>query len=92
MMMAALQQFLRLDLTRVNMHKVFIALMFTLPAMIVFIYAGNVNFVIGLILSVGNSIGAWWAAKLSVKKGEKFIKYFLAVAIVVISLKLFGIY
>jgi hypothetical protein len=92
MMMAALQQFLRLDLIRVNMHKVFIALMFTLPAMIVFIYTGNVNFVIGLILSVGNSFGAWWAAKLSVKKGEKFIKYFLAAAIVIISLKLFGIY
>jgi hypothetical protein len=92
MMMAALQQFLRIDLARVNMHKVFIALMFTLPALMVFIYSGNVNFVIGLILSVGNSIGAWWAAKLSVKKGEKFIKYFLAFAIVIISLKLFGIY
>ena len=92
MMMAALQQFLRLDLTRVNMHKVFIALMFTLPAMIVFIYTGNVNFVIGLILSIGNSIEHGGRLNYQLKNGEKFIRYFLAVAIVVISLKLFGLY
>jgi hypothetical protein len=47
---------------------------------------------LGLGLAAGNIIGGWWGAKLSVKKGEKFIKMFLMAAIFVIALKLFGVF
>lgn len=92
LIMATLQRFLKVDLIWVNMYKVFIALFFTIPPFIIFLINGKMDFVLGLSLAIGNFYGAWQAAKISVKKGEKVIKYFLIIAIIIISLKLFGIY
>lgn len=92
LIMATLQRFLKVDLIWVNMYKVFIALFFTIPPFIIFLINGKMDFVLGLSLAVGNFYGAWQAAKISVKKGEKVIKYFLIIAIIIISLKLFGIF
>ncbi|MEJ5262661.1 MAG: sulfite exporter TauE/SafE family protein [Ignavibacterium sp.] len=90
--MALLHNALKLDLIRVNMHKVFIVFVFTIPALLVFIFTNNVNWFYGLSLSAGNAFGGWWGAKLSVKKGEKFIKAVLIVAIFIMSLKLLNIF
>ena len=92
MLMATLFHLLRLDLILVNMHKVFIVLIYTLPALAIFVWSGNVDWIMGLSLAAGNATGAWWAAKLSVRKGEKFIRYFLFVAILIIAGKLLGVY
>lgn len=92
MMMAIMQRMMRMDLIRVNMHKVFIALIFTTPAMIVFMISGNVNYILGLILAGGNALGAWIAAKLSVRKGEKFIKIFIILSLVIMSIKLLDVF
>jgi hypothetical protein len=91
LLMSILYHLLRLDLLMVNMHKVFIVLVYTLPALAIFIWSGNVNWPLGLSLAAGNSFGAWWAAKLSVKKGDKFIKYFLFFAVCMMAAKLLGI-
>lgn len=90
--MAALYHLLKLNLVRVNMHKVFIILIFTLPALLIFILTNNVNWRLGLVLAAGNSLGGWWGAHFAVKGGEKIIRIILAVAIVLMALKLFGIY
>lgn len=92
MIMALLHNILKLDLIRVNMHKVFIVFVFTIPALLVFILTNNVNWFYGLSLSVGNTIGGWWGAKLSVKKGEKLIKAVLIVSIFIMALKLLNIF
>lgn len=92
MIMALLHNVLKLDLIRVNMHKVFIVFVFTIPALLVFILTNNVNWFYGLSLSVGNTIGGWWGAKLSVKKGEKLIKAVLIVSIFIMALKLLNIF
>jgi len=92
LLMAAFQYLMSLDLIRVNMHKVFVVFVFTIPALIVFILTDNINWYYGLTLSVGYSIGGWWGAKLSVKKGEKFIKLVLIVAILIMSLKLLNVF
>jgi uncharacterized protein len=89
MLMAALQNLLHLDLVRVNMHKVFIVFFYTIPAVIIFIFTGNVNWLYGLVLAAGNATGAWWSVKLSIKKGEKVIRIVLFVALLIMSLKLF---
>jgi uncharacterized protein len=81
-----------MNLLIVNVHKVFIVLFFTLPALIVFIIAGNVNWLLGSILALGNGVGAWWAAKHSVKRGEKFIKVFMIVAILIMAAKLLNVF
>lgn len=92
MIMALLHNVLKLDLIRLNMHKVFIVFVFTVPALLVFILTNNVNWFYGLSLSAGNAFGGWWGAKLSVKKGEKLIKAVLIVSIFIMALKLLNIF
>lgn len=92
LLMAAFQYLMRLDLIRVNMHKVFVVFVFTIPALIIFILTDNINWYYGLTLSAGNVFGGWWGAKLSVKKGEKLIKAVLVAAIFIMSLKLLNIF
>jgi len=90
--MAALYHLLRLDLVLVNMHKVFIVLIYTVPALLVFILTGNVDWEFGLMLAAGNAVGAWWGAHAAVKGGEKIIRLILAAAISIMALKLFGLF
>ena len=90
--MAALHYLLKLDLVRVNMHKVFIVLIFTVPALILFILTNNINWQMAISLSLGNAVGAWLSAKISVRKGEKFIKMILMVAVLIMALKLLKVF
>lgn len=92
LLMASFQYLMKLDLIRVNMHKVFVVFIFTLPALLVFILTDNINWFYGLTLAAGNAFGGWWGAKLSVKKGEKLIKFVLIVAILIMALKLLNVY
>jgi len=92
LLMAALHYLMKLDLIRVNMHKVFIVLVFTIPALILFILTDNVNWTMAISLSLGNAFGAWWSAKVSVRKGEKFIKMILIVAVLIMALKLLKVF
>ena len=92
LLMAALHYLLKLDLVRVNMHKVFIVLIFTVPALILFILTNNINWQMAISLSLGNAVGAWWSAKISVRKGEKFIKMILIVAVLIMALKLLKVF
>lgn len=90
--MAALYHLLKIDLVTVNMHKVFIILIYTLPALVIFAWTGNINLKLGLILAAGNALGGWWGVRAAVKGGEKAIRIILAAAIIIMSLKLFGVF
>lgn len=92
LLMAALHHIMRLSLIYVNMHKVFIVFIYTIPAMLIFIISGNVNWLFGLILACGNMIGAWWGVKFSVKGGEKYIKIVLIIAAGIMSARLLGVF
>ncbi|MDF2376911.1 MAG: sulfite exporter TauE/SafE family protein [Verrucomicrobiales bacterium] len=88
LLMAALHRVLGLDLVRVNMHKVFIVAVFTLAALIIFASRGQVLWIPGLALAVGNSLGGWIGSQLSVLKGENWIRTTLYVALFFMALKL----
>lgn len=90
--MALLYNAFKLDLIRVNMHKVFVVFIFTIPAFLVFFLTDNINWFYGLILSAGNAIGGWIGAKMSVKKGEKIIRTVLIIAIFLMAIKLLNIF
>jgi len=92
LLMASLHYLMKQSLVYVNMHKVFIVLIYTIPALLIFIYSGNVDWGYGLTLAGGNMLGAWWGAKFSIKGGEKFIKIILIIAVSLMSLKLFGLF
>jgi uncharacterized membrane protein YfcA len=90
--MASLYHILKLDLVSVNSRKVFIVMVYTIPALSIFVMTGNVDWVLGLCLAAGNSFGAWWGAHFAVKGGEKIIRYILAVAILIMAAKLLGLF
>jgi uncharacterized protein len=89
--MAILDNLMKLNLVSVNMHKVFIVLIYTIPAILVFLFTNNINWLYGISLAAGNAIGGWWAVKLQIKKGERLVKIFLIIAVFIMSLKLLGI-
>ena len=92
LLMASLQNLMKLDLVRVNMYKVFIVLVYTIPAIVIFIFTDNVNWLFGIFLAIGNAFGGWWGAKIQVKKGEGIIKIVLVLAIFIMALKLLNVY
>lgn len=92
LIMAALLYLMKLDLVRVNMHKVFIVFVFTLPAIVIFTATGNVKWSYALVLSAGNAVGGWWSAKVSVRKGERVIRVVLLIAMLIMALKLLRVF
>jgi len=91
-LMAAMHYLMNLSLIHVNMHKVFIILFYTIPALAVFIFSDNVDWLLGLGLAAGTIVGAWWGAKFSVKGGEKYIKAILIMSILIMAAKLLKIF
>ncbi|VAW17022.1 Uncharacterized UPF0721 integral membrane protein [hydrothermal vent metagenome] len=78
----------KMTLVRSNATKVAVVLIYTLAALAVFVLNDKVNWKIGLILALGNGSGAWLASRVSVNKGDGFIKTFLVVMVVAMSIKL----
>jgi uncharacterized membrane protein YfcA len=92
LLMASLHYLMKQSLVKVNMHKVFIVLIYTIPALLIFIFTENINWGYGLLLAVGNIIGAWWGVKFSVKGGDKFIKIILIIAVAIMAFQLLGVF
>ena len=88
LLMLVLHQLLRIDLVRTNMYKVLIILIFSLPALAVFVGTGNVVWVIAVALAAGNALGAIVATRVSVKGGERPIRIVLGVALLMMAVKL----
>ncbi len=87
--MAVLLHLYGMDLIKINMHKVFIVMVFTVPAVIMFIWTDNVNWFAAVALSIGMMGGTFAAVKVSLKKGEKFVRLILGVSLLIIAAKLF---
>jgi len=92
LLMASLHYLMKQSLVKVNMHKVFIVLIYTIPALLIFVFTRNINWGYGLLLAVGNIIGAWWGVKFSVKGGDKFIKIILIIAVAIMAFQLLGVF
>jgi len=80
------------NLVNANAVKVFIVLCYTIFAVIIFAISGKILWLHGLILALGNSLGAFLGVNAAIKKGEKAVKIVLAIAIIIACLKLFGIF
>ncbi|WP_289054029.1 sulfite exporter TauE/SafE family protein [Carboxylicivirga marina] len=75
------------DLIKANAIKVFIVLTYTALALGLFIYSGQVNFLYGLILAIGNASGAFIASKYAQQIGVKFIRNILLATVFVAGIK-----
>lgn len=87
-MMPILYRVMGLDLVRTNMHKVFIALIFSFVALWVFASKAPIAWDAGIALAAGNALGGWMGAHATIKRGEKFIKRALLAVLVAMAVKL----
>ncbi len=88
---AALTSILGFNLVVTNSHKVFIAGIYTIFALIVFAFNGKVCWTIGLCLAAGMGLGGWIGSHWAVAKGERWIRLVLTISVVAMVIKLSGL-
>ncbi len=83
-----LHRVMGLDLVRVNMHKVFVVLAYTLVALAVFAANVEILWSAGLALGAGMMLGAWLGAHTAIRHGELWIRRVLFATLTLIIVKL----
>lgn len=91
-LLAALVAGAGLDLVKANAVKVWIVLLYSPFALLVFVMNGAVHWEYGLVHGLGNIMGAWFASNLAVTKGVNFVKWVIIIVIIVTSAQLFGFF
>lgn len=84
----ALTAVFRMSLFDSNVLKVVIVGLFIFLSLFVFIWHGQVNWGLGIMLAIGNGLGAYVGSQLTITKGEKWIKAALFVMVLVMAIKL----
>lgn len=92
LIMASLAFITGFSFVRINALKVFIVLIYTVFSLAIFVLNRKINLPIGLALSAGHVIGAYLGSNFVVKKGDKWIRVILIVAVIAMALKLLGIF
>ncbi|UZR98945.1 sulfite exporter TauE/SafE family protein [Chondrinema litorale] len=87
-MIFALDKIHSFSMAKINSIKVIVAFIYTLAVLIIFIFNELIHWQIGFALAIGTSLGGWLGGYFSIKKDEKWIKVFLLIAIVTLSIKL----
>lgn len=77
-----------LDLVRGNAVKVLSILVFTAISLSLFAWQGEVHWLYGIVLGAGTVIGGQLGVRLTVKKGHRWIRVVVTIAIVVFAIKL----
>ncbi len=84
-LIAALAAGLRYDLVRANALKVVCTALFSIASLPIFIAAGQIEWISGIILAVGMTVGSYLGVKFAVKVDQRHIKWMLFVMICVTS-------
>ncbi len=77
-----------MSLVRANATKVAVVFIYTLSALAVFLYNDKVLWKVGLVLAIGNGTGAWISSRISVSRGDNYIKGFLVAMVVLMAIRL----
>jgi len=77
-----------IDLVRGNVLKVVVILIFNLPAVVIFAWHGQVDWLLGSVLASGNAVGAMVAARMAVIKGHDWIRRVVTIVVVGCALRL----
>jgi len=85
---SALTMINKFTLVKTNSAKVFVVLVYTISALTIFIVEGKINWMFGIVLAIGNSTGSWIASRMSVKKGDSWIRWFIFITVIVMAIKL----
>ncbi|MDA1330086.1 MAG: sulfite exporter TauE/SafE family protein [Chloroflexi bacterium] len=91
-MLAALVLVIGYDLVRANAVKIVVILIFTVFALGVFVRNGQVDWGMGLLLAIGNMLGAWTAARVAVERGAAWVRKVLIVVVTLSAGYLLGVF
>jgi uncharacterized membrane protein YfcA len=80
------------DLVRANAVKVLIVLCFTISALAVFVLNDQVDWGVGFLLAIGNSVGGWVAARMAMERGATFVRWLLIGVVTVSAANLLGLF
>ena len=86
--MPLLNHVFKMDLVRVNMHKVFIICGYSIVALAIFAWRVDIYWGLGIALAAGTGIGGFLGASLSIRHGENWIRILLQIVLVVFVIKL----
>ena len=80
-----------LGIVKANSIKVFVALLFTICAFGIFTIENKIDWMYGINLAIGSSIGGWVTSRWSFDKSEKIMRYILCVIICFLAIRLWMI-
>lgn len=87
--LVVLYRMLRIDLRQVNVFKVSVILLYTLPALFIFAFNGQVRWGLGLTLAAGNIVGAFVAVRVNLsRQGAQWVKWITLVMVAAILVRL----
>jgi uncharacterized membrane protein YfcA len=78
------------NLVTANGVKNLIVLIVTAVALAIFMWHGQIEWMLGLTLGAGQAVGAWLAARLAVKRGAEFVRWVVIVVVLFSAVALFG--
>ena len=87
-MIATLTAIHGFKMAKTNAIKVFVALSYTIAALVVFYLSNRIRWEYGLVLAIGQSAGGWIASRWSVGVSDRRIRMILLVTIIALSIKL----
>lgn len=77
-----------MSLVSSNAVKVLVVLIYTIGALVIFVYNNQIDYLYGVVLALGNASGGWIASRWSVKKGDGLVKVFLIIMVIAMAVKL----
>ena len=79
------------DLIKANALKLFIVLIYNIFAFGVFILNGQVDFLLGFVVGIGNMLGAFLATRVAVRYGPRLARIILLIGLLFSALNIFDV-
>ncbi|UMZ74335.1 sulfite exporter TauE/SafE family protein [Natranaerofaba carboxydovora] len=76
-----------ISFVEINMHKVFIVLIYNIPILFLFGFTGNINYIYAISLALGSAIGAFISVKVSVRKGDRVVKFVIGLVLIAMAIR-----
>ncbi len=79
------------ELVKANAVKNLIVLFAATVSLAIFIVSDQVNYLYGVLLSIGSILGAYIASMMAIKRGGKFIRWVIVASVILAALKITGL-
>lgn len=92
LLIAGISVLYRFDLVKTNALKLLVVALYSLFALAIFALYGHVLWLHGVVLGLGNVLGALIGVRFAIRRGSGAIRWVIVAAVVLSALKLFGVF